>query len=81
MEAVPWWKRKKGAMNYYSKGGWDRFEWQGVVRTRFAVRQVQVLPLQVADRSRYVMASECEGLVTAGDLFESAFAGIVCIQD
>jgi hypothetical protein len=71
-------------MNYYDQGGWDRFEWQGVTRARFAVRQVQV---QTADSSRYVMAGECEGLVAAGNSFEplfsrlAPFAGIVCIQD
>ena len=78
VEAVPGWERKAGAMNYYEQGGWDGFVWQGVSRARFAVRQAQA---PTADRSRYVMAGECEGSVTAGDPFESAFAGIVCIQD
>jgi hypothetical protein len=78
VEAVPGWGRKDGTYIYLSQGGWDGYRWEGVKRVRFAFRQAQAL---TADLSHYVNVAEFEGVVSAGNVFRSAFAGIVCIQD
>ena len=72
-EAVPGWKMKNGAYNYYGKGGWAGFEWQGVHRMRFAFRQAQA---RTADLSDYVHASTTEGVISRGSLLGNCFAGI-----
>jgi hypothetical protein len=78
VEAVPGWFRKYGNINYHDQGGWDGYRWEGVRRVRFAVCLAEA---PTADTSRHVNAGQVEGVVTAGNLFQDCFAGIVCIQD
>jgi hypothetical protein len=90
VEAVPGWEPKAGTRNYWNRGGWVGSDWEGVYRSRFAVRLAQAPTCQAcarrsaaptADLSRFVSVGTHEGVVTAGSPFGDRFAGIVCIQD
>ena len=79
IKAVPGWERKAGLCNYYGKGGWNGYCWEGVHRRRFAFLHSHANRVSAA----FLSVSEQEGVVTFGSsgTWSQYFAGIVCIQD